>query len=289
MIDKLEFDLPREMKVSELSLRGLAGGIKLEPRKLKEHRWALTPAGDNKGLYVRLWHRYNDCFYKIITRPSAFDRHHEYLDYLRIFFTEGQLRFAKITRMDFAVDYERTFDDFIAGVDLLNKQNWTGFRGKNGNLESLWAGGNDEKILCYDKRLQLAAMRKLSPSSEQERQPRSRIEIQRKGRGLPAVGIMELPTLAEPTPIRPFRHVRTFQMQILPLASRAPKADVVKHTELRVLTKTMGFSCARRYLNQDRHFARNYGKFFTREPDKWQPDDHLHWNLMVYFTERQTA
>jgi hypothetical protein len=265
-IDKLSFALDPPVSRQQLTLRSNRSNIPLKPIKLRDQRWYLQ-AGD--GWYFKIRYFNSDTVFDVITRPAFFPLYSAYLENLCQLLTVKELKAARITRLDFTVDYLTPFAKFMRGLDIAHKRARVEHIDKGSVRTGFRVGSQPETILVYDRAFKAGL-----------EQPSTRLEIQLTGTKLPARSFRELSACRE-LDYRPFRSVKLYNVSLAEPSLLNP-IERSRHAELSVLLEREGYFSARKKLDEAGQFNRHYLPLMNRTRWTQTPDQALHEHLSAF-------
>lgn len=272
-IDKLNGILRTPLKLTDLEKRGDKTGYMVKISPLRDRKPYFQVGDKNWGWRFQVPFPGTSEITKMVSRPSAFSTFREYYDTLSQVLTEEQIQNLSISRLDLTVDFEIPFKSLIGNIDIAHKQFRTEYRNKGSKRLNMLIGVGREKILIYDKELE-------SGSSS----PWSRIELQLSGKNLPTRGLYSLPNQLLPALSSGaiFKAVILQNVELMPFEGLGVSSRE-KHKELEVMLKREGYYEARKKLDENSNFQRDYGRFIKISKWKTQPADILKRNLAGYF------
>jgi hypothetical protein len=204
-----------------------------------------------------------------MSRPAVFPVFSDYLENVCRLLTVKELQTARITRLDFAVDYKAPFGRILRGLDISNKRVRIEFLDEGSKRTGLKVGKRPETIVVYDKSLRMGLD-----------QPLTRLEIQLTGRKLPARSFRELTTCKEED-YCPFQSVKLYEVGLAEPSLLNP-IERLRHSELSVLLNREGYLSARRKLDEQGQFSRHYLPLMNRKPWTQAPDQVLQKHLSAF-------
>ena len=273
IIDKLSFQLPVPLSRSSLFAHLTKLNIPYFVKRLRDHRWYLQIGAEQRGTYIYLGHPDNAFLSKVVTNPGSYDDFAIYQDEIQLIFGVEMLNGAKISRIDLSVDLEVPLAKVLAGMDVkykkANSEFATEFNGRTG----LRLGANSEKIVVYDKGLELGQSALIT-----------RIECQLSGKKLPIRYFGEFGHLPERlSVVRPMENITLNDIRVDELDSNATKIQKERKHELATLIRHEGLVLAKIKLNSNNNFHRDYLPFLTIIPWKERPADILAKGVSSYF------
>ena len=256
LIDKLILRPDCLFAVDEVKLNLKGTLLGLSPKKLKDRKWYLMVGPESLGCYIKTGFVEPFLVQQVITNPSRFDGLAKYLEFLRQCFGPAFEKKATVQRIDLTVDYQTDLKTLLASLDIQQKQRGLGYSSDLGTRTGLQVGKGSEVIVVYDKAL-----------LEGEEGPRSRVEVQLKGKKLPIKKLGEidrLPALIAAAGIG--KNIQlghaTFPEQEILLTPQ----QVERRSELLTLIKHEGLFAARKKLGNSRNFDRDYRIFLRLMP-----------------------
>ncbi len=272
LIDKLTFDLgspiPREEFISRIN----ASGLKHQIKKLRDRRWYIQVGTSEVGIYGALSHYQSQHVLKLVTRPSAFAHYDEYKQRLTQILLPEEILQLRVTRLDVALDYPLDLQTTLSGLDYVHKQSKVTYQDRGGHRTGICVGTGNEKIVVYDK----AA--KANQDSDL-----TRIELQLSGTKLPARSLEGIETAILSEEWNPFKAIALNTVKITPLPNTLSTTQQERLQNLDSLLKREGLFSARRTLNEQGNFTRDYGSLFTAEPWPEQPAESFKKQIRTFF------
>jgi hypothetical protein len=170
----------------------------------------------------------------------------------------------RLNRVDLALDYEAPLEEVLQGLDVGQKRIRIAYLDEGATRTGMTIGKGTETIIVYDK----ARESKLA-------QPRTRIEIQLKGAKLPTRTLDELPhRLAySPRTLSYFASISISRVVVADAAKELTEAQVDRRAEVLSILKREGLLSAKRSLNVNGNFIRDYGSFIQIIPVSEQPNE----------------
>lgn len=167
-------------------------------------------------------------------------------------------------------------------VRILYKQISSAYQARAGRQTGRTVGKGDSQISIYDKDFERFRKRKVRHHNGSG----TRIEVRLKGKQRPVEHLFEIPKLLEPNGqgqmFSPFRHLRLNEIRFYSINDFSEKSDVIRHTQLKTLVTHIGYDEARKRLNQNKNFRRDYGLYFEESPLPIDLDELLHESLRNY-------
>lgn len=193
---------------------------------------------------------------QIITNPRHFASFNEFSYYMTLIFGPLVWTFP-VSRLDSAIDLHYPFDQVVCWIDVAFKQKIGNFtESKSARLTSLTFGGGEHVVKAYCNELRTNKKKDIRPNNS------TRLEallIRRQIPGNRALG--QVCTHIQSETFDPFRQVRmtpqTFNLRF------ESYDDVLRAQQLQIISINCGFGVAKRRLNQNRNFSRDFGKYIV--------------------------
>jgi len=274
-IDKLTFALPSPVSVAEIYHKLSTQSIACVKVKLRDHKWYIRVGDSDSGTFVHLGQFDSQWTSKIVTRPSAFSDFASYQAHLNTSFGGNLMDQAKIVRCDFAVDYDTTLVSLLRGLDVANKQVVTQFTAKGSEKTGVMIGKGSEKVVVYDK------SRDLNSAI-----PCTRIEVQLTGAKVPSLTLNELKTKTSAGKVKTgFENLSLHDVDLIEAITIPREQDQERRRQLDLVLSREGLLSARKTLDVNGNFQRNYGSLMTLHPWEPQPHEVLTNELKQYFSD----
>jgi hypothetical protein len=218
---------------------------------------------------------------RLYTNPSKLHDFNTYYLMLRCLLSIDDVKYARISRIDFAVDYCASLPAVIAGTHVRFKRCAAKYSSKSGAGTGIELGKMPSLVAIYDKRHKL----KLADGPDL-----TRIEVRLKGPYVPMKHLPELPKLRARLPstwkrFDPFGHISLKKVSLKDFCGLDCTATQARrYGQLEVMLKIHGYSAAKQHLNENKNFARDYLPF--TENEAWpfaQPTDVLRKHLVEFF------
>lgn len=205
-------------------------------------------------------------FNRIILNPSKASHYFKVESILLQLFGPSILN-SQIYRIDLSVDIYKPYEEVIQGLDIQNKSAKSEYLDKTART-GIMVGTDNDKIIVYDK------------SKEQKTDEHwTRIERQLTASKVPVKTLMQLrDALPEILELNLLGIVTLNDIKLI-----EPTIPDEKYYELKALIKHQGLFLARKKLNKNNNFKRDYGKFFSLTPYQYQPSDYLESGLTTFF------
>ena len=254
---------------------GSSAGLAQKSVKLRDNRWYVQVGDDSIGWYFKAPYNQNTDISKMITRPSAFQSFEKYLNTLSQILTGNELKNIKITRLDITVDYFETLENVLQSLNVINKQVEVEYMEKASRRTGMMIGKGSEIIVVYDK-----------ADRSNRSDPLTRIELQIAGKKLPTRDIFKLKEslLAD----KGKSHFNTLTLNHITLDKPhdvESKAVHDRFKEFETLLKHDGYLSARKKLNENGNFKRDYGAFFILDPWDNQPEKVFNQSMESFFND----
>ncbi len=259
-IDKVSGEFQTLLGRKEIEERMARKSIAFSVTRLKSRNWYLQIGHRDFGLFFELGHKGSERIKAIVSRPSAFISFSAYQDYLADILSSSELASLRVTRLDVAIDYEMAFSEFIQGFEVRNKQVRTAYTDEGPGRTGILFGRGTEKIQVYDKALESGLTESLS-----------RLELQLAGSHLPTQKFTELSTALVGPLWQPFDAISISKVRVLEPSEIWSQSQRERMAELSVLLRREGYSSARRALNGQGNFERDYLPFLEVQPWSEQP------------------
>lgn len=258
-IDKADAFLHQAVNIEEVKRRAEELGLPYFYERIGKHQntHALRIGDrDNYHVYLELYRIDSPYSRKLLTNPRHFPSIVEYSNFIVHLFGLSQFECLTPYRLDFYVDLDMSFEELKKMLRIKYKQINRHNSNRGYNLNYLLFGGSHEKIAIYDKSDQLR-----NKSIEPERDI-TRIEIRLTSKALPVTGISQLTSLASygrhGRLFEPFNRVSLEPVTLADINNIKNRKDLIKLVKLQTLMDAEGFDYARRFLNQNGNFRRDY-------------------------------
>ncbi|MGZ3743829.1 MAG: hypothetical protein ACXWRA_08260 [Pseudobdellovibrionaceae bacterium] len=269
LIDKLSGSFSLNVPWQPIREKLQDNKIAFKKTRLKD-RCFYIQIGIKTGTFLRLAN-FDQEIAGLISNPSNFESYQDYRNHLISIFPEDLLSDFKIQRMDLAVDYEVTFSKVLGSLDVSRKKAQFEFVSTSGQLTGIRIGKGFDKISAYDKQIESNV-----PS------PRSRIERQISGKKLPTHSLERLPTILTDSSFIPFSDVKLWETLFKDSNLLTPQQRS-RQNELKVLIKNNGLLQARKKLNTNDNFKRDYGHLMQLNLWHEQPDEVFRKSIKTFF------
>ncbi|MCB0404711.1 MAG: hypothetical protein KDD51_07975 [Bdellovibrionales bacterium] len=207
---------------------------------------------------------------KILARPCRFKSLQKFIQVLTDFFGES-IGSARIRRIDFAIDLTQSLEDLYWKVDFCRKQLVTGYSSRCGQPTGITAGAGTEVQKLYDR------FKKTKGQDDHRR-----IEVCLTKKKIPAATLAELVGYdPKRIAITVFLNIRFFSISIT--SRDLTKARYRRQIEIKTLIDNIGYTDARRRLNRNRNFHRDYANLLKITPELIQPQDLLASSLNAFW------
>lgn len=256
-VDKLELLLTEALPTELILERSRRLGLTVAQTYLKErtpflkisdgdHYILLKPGIDRKHIV------------KMISNPNRFNGWGPYMDFIENVLGPYTVESGILNRLDLNLDFSCTFADLIQSIDVKNKRSALSFKDESGERTGVIIGKGNENIEIYDKTKQA----KLDT-------PCARIEIRLGGKKLPTRQITHLPLLLQSRDL--FAPLEGVNLHFTNNALVESKAD--RLIEFQSLLKREGFYAAKKSMNKERNFDRNFSgliqiKYWDTQPSQ---------------------
>lgn len=271
IIDKLILRLQSPISEATIAKRLKARSVEHRKMRHKDLRWCYEIQPE-VGTYLRIWTGENPVIFEVVTKPASFDSFESFRAHITDILEESDLETATITRIDLAVDYPTSLDRVLQGFDFTRKQAQFQFLDKGAKRTGIRIGKGMEKIQIYDK-----SLKSNSPK------PMTRIEIQMGGSKLPAKKLNNLEQALRSPLNNPFDLITLSDIRTVSPANLSD-SKIKKLTELEHVVKREGYFSARRLLNKNGNFERDYFPLLTKTAWSSQPKDYFTEQIGNFFT-----
>lgn len=250
-IDKLNAIFTQPLRIEDIHEHCLLFACFVTQRYLKDRNLYLEISHGDQYIHLRLT---RDRAYAVnmLTNPNRFGSWEVYLEFIQNILTPTVIQSAQISRLDLNLDFACSFQDLIQSVDVKNKKWGAHFVDQAGERTGLILGKGAETIEIYDK------SRKSNLPT-----PQTRLELRLSGRKLPTHKISEVPRVVKQTPL--FKGVEGSSLTIS--SEGVTDAQASRLNEFKLILKREGLHVAKKSMNQDRNFERNFAKLI--EIKKW--------------------
>ncbi|MBX3041119.1 MAG: hypothetical protein KF789_10475 [Bdellovibrionaceae bacterium] len=272
-VDKLEALFPAPLSAPEVVQRARDLGFCLETTFLKERAPFLKVSkGEEYVLLKYSWDK--QTLGRLVSNPNRFRTWGAYRDFLSRLLTPTGLESAKISRLDLNLDFSCPFPDLIRSLHIKNKRAGVQFTDDSGERTGINIGKAAEVIQIYDKARQAA----LSAH-------RSRIELRMRGHKLPTFKIASIPSAIQTQNF--FETVEGLEVTIL--GSKVTETQKQRIAEFQTILNRDGFYFAKKALNKDRNFERDFGKIVMVRPWSTQPSSLFKEQIKSFFKNDMRA
>ena len=258
MIDKLDGHLRLPVLHEDLQRRAAAVGLTPRKTKLRGGGWYFEIGQGDRILHFRLGRPDNPLSSGLLSRPSAFETLAAYHTFLRQLLRDDELDELQISRLDIAIDYEIPLSSLLRGLDVTHKFARASYDDLGALRTGMLIGRGPEKILVYDKAYESGL-----PS------PLTRIEIQLSGKKLPTRSYRNLAETLKTW--SPFRAIHLHEVELA--SNFLSEAQQERRNQLHYLMERDGLLAARRVLNQNQNFDRDFSPLMALTPWSEQPSD----------------
>lgn len=269
-VDTISLTFSAGPKVSDLIQRAEVLGMRVReggrgPNIGGRKPWLeVMHGGRSLHIYVELAYPGIRWFKKVTVTASRFPTFKDLYVTLRLLF-DPHLEFATVTRIDFAVDLLAPINEVIGRTWVSYKRHRDLRLTAGSNASGIYIGKAPSQIKFYDKAKwdpEWAA--NYRADGEEETPAVTRIEASLTGNRIPIEFLYELPGIFSDADNRfdPFENINLFdEVDIVPETSVRERRELVRYVELRTLLNFCGLHFARKHLNQNRNFLRDYNKF----------------------------
>lgn len=275
LLDKLEIFLPSPVSPTWIREKCFKEGFQVSERYKSDKKLYLTVTVESQKISCLIGHPNNQEIKKIILNPSHCESYsHTEMNLLRLF--GPSVLTAKVYRIDFTVDIFKDYSQVLKGLNVKHKVSNIEYIG--GSIRTgLLVGANNDKIIIYNK-----AVREKSsnPWTRIERQISSSKKIKE------IIGIKNLGELRdkwdEILAFNPLSIVTLNNIEFIN-SDNLDNQHKDRLNEAKALIKHEGYFLARKKLNANRNFERDYGRFFALTPVNIQPYKIFNHDITNYF------
>lgn len=286
-LDKVNFFPHKKLNVSEL--------IQFWDSKKLKYSLFVSKNGSSSGYEVsgiRFIYSKHDTkeFSFIVSNPSDYPSYKIFLEALVNSIPSDFYNKMKVSRVDIAFDlFGIPMPELLRGMDIPRKQYYRFNDYKSGKIQSISFGVNASQVKVYNKREQVDKLKDKSKYSQVTDNDWVRFEIVVKRKSLPTKDISRLKEGLLSLSYNPFRGIKYERIKFKRYAFKTTRQllrQERKLTELKVLTSTLGFTFAKRYISKRDNFGRNYEKYCLV---KYAIDfgQVYHDELNLYFSEEK--
>lgn len=255
LIDKLVLKFEHEVSLQDCIAKARKHSCEVQGKYLRDKKYYVSFESKEGAVFrAHLRFRDNDCFDTITINPSHFQLLLDLEIFVDLFFP-SMLSKAVISRIDFSVDIFDDFNKVIRGVDFTWKSARTEFT-NNRSFTGLMVGKGNDKVIVYDKMVESNVVH-----------PWTRIERQLSGRKVPVRKYRELRGYLEgAAAVDIFSGITLSYVEFCrPSCSMSLLQEEMFH-DLKSLVIHSGIFQARKKLNKNKNFKRDYSKFFLLIP-----------------------
>lgn len=230
----------------------------------------------DSGFYFGLPSWGSQMVFRLITRPSAFESFNKFYDRLMQVFRADEIEQLRIVRLDLALDYTLPFGDLLQRFDFTRKQARIAYQDEGGSRTGITIGRGSEKIVVYDKARESG-----------QNGPITRIEIQMTGAKLPTRSLESLQETLVVSKWNPFEHISLNDIVVSSTQSLPTENQRLKAARLSAILSREGFFAAKRVLNEQGNFGRDFGMLMSVKPWVIQPAKAFKERIADFFNSKQ--
>jgi hypothetical protein len=281
MIDKLDIRLFDNISIQTIKKRAKELDLVYEIKRIGVRKeWCISVELEkNKAVYFPLAYQSSKYTNRLYSNPSKFFLFIPYHNFLEDLIGQKAIDNSNITRLDFSVDLKLSFEDIVKGVSIAYKRNAKLHIDQGSINEGIYFGKGDEVIVIYNKAKKLG-------KAYTGTTPLTRIEIRLKGSKLPIELMNEVPTLfgnIHSGLYNPFERIGISEYSFPPIDSLKTFKEAYRLGELEVLAREMSFQVARKRLNKNKNFKRDYGKLYKCKGIPIELSEPFKENILSFF------
>lgn len=271
LIDKLILSFDTDFDLSVMIKLGKELGYKINGKYLRDKRFYIFFENHcGQSVQAHLIHRDKESFNTITVNPSKFKSLSKLNLFLYSLF-QSHLCNSLIKRIDFSINIYDEFCNVIQGLDFALKSAKTEYSDKKSFTGIIIGKGND-KIIAYNKQIESKTCF-----------PWTRVERQLSGNKTPINKYFELEGyLQQLTTQNCLSVVQLNHIEFSRPTVRLTHVQEEQFSDLKSLVSHSGLYQARKKLNINRTFKRDYSKYFLLIPHKHQPNEILKDSMKIY-------
>lgn len=266
-VDKLEAYFTETINLQCVVARSIELGYKVEQVRLRERTPFTKISREDQFIHLRPSVD-RSCASSMITNPNRFGTWSSFLEFIRILFGPSAIETARITRLDLNLDFACSLPELLRSIDIKNKRWGAQFLERSGARTGMIVGKGDESVEIYDK----------TKESNLET-PLSRLELRLRGRKLPTRSITEVPDQVLRTKLLNGLEGVSVTFRSKPITD----CQVTKLNAFKMILNRDGIHFAKRALNQDRNFDRNFNKLVEIKQWTEQPTQIFQKSIDFFF------
>ncbi len=271
IIDKIILRFSRPISINRIKARATEFGYPFKSTRLNGGYWHLQVGSPGSYFYFDLINYPQELTTKIITNPSNFTSFDNYLKQVTLLI-EREVFDARLQRIDFAVDYPVSLNELIHGLDVGFKRTAIEFNSESGKETGIRLGKGSEKIIVYDK----GEEQGLDVS-------RTRIETQLTGAKIKGRTLFHVPHFSIRDDL--LSNVVLNEVDFVNPDEFLVPIQRKRKDELATLIKNGGYLRARKFLNKNGNFERDYQPLISSTVWKNQPNDILKRDMKMFMGE----
>lgn len=284
--DKMTMGFVFHIPISFLKERGESLGWTVKSHRLGSSKtWGvkfIDPKG--RGFTFRLFHRDSSASKIMSAKLSSFESFSDFASTLIALVGRNDFEVARLLALELKLDFEMEFIRLAQSINVLFKQMLRTNIQRGCELTGLNYGRGEDIFSLYDKRKELLQKHGMELDHDL-----SRLEARLSGKALSSVieYVRDLPRLLrcdEEGPLfRPFGRLLFRDVELVAESELASREDLIKWGQLKGLFNCVGFDGAKRFLNEHKHFKRDYGHLYREAPVDLDLDLILHQGLREFF------
>lgn len=269
-LDKVECYHPTGLNLQTIKRKCEELGLSYHSKRLADKKLYLEISKNEKQIHFFLGHPHNQILRKIFFNPSGYKSVNEMMSFLEEIFDNEMLELV-ITRIDFTLDLCVSYQEILKGLDIKHKRSNSEYS-RNSVRSGIVIGGMNDKIKIYDKAAQL---RLKTPLTRIERQIRKPVLFVRSVKDLSN-------SLEKILNFKPFDVINLNHIDFEEGQCRTQE-QLNKMSELKALIDHEGYFLAKKKLNQNDNFQRDFGKFFKLTEFSRSANDQFQEDIITYF------
>lgn len=255
-VDKLNGYLTHPAPLSEININ--AFGEKCEKKYLKDRKPYLCFSNESDVIHLRLSQDQSHVV-GYVTNPNRFGSWKRFEESLEKIIGREALLTSQVSRIDLNLDFNCHFIDLVKSIDLRGKRKSISYIDDSGCRTGMNIGKGVETVVLYDK----------AKESGDTSKPFSRLELRLNGTKLPTRNIAEIPKKL--TQSIYFRNLIGVDVAVANCKPGSPLYEKVN--SFISVWQREGYFAAKKTLNLQRNFNRDFNKFLTVDMWTKQPSE----------------
>ncbi len=270
-IDKLNARFANPIETVSLMRNAREIGLNIKQEYLRDRTPYLKVGTDDRFLHFKL-SLDRSHITKMISNPNRFETWQEYYECILALLTSEHIQKINLSRLDLNLDFAVPFLELIQSIDLKNKKCAVSFNDESGDRTGLLIGKGCETIEIYDK----AKKNKLASDY-------TRLELRLSGSKVPSQNLDELPRIIQESNF--FETIQGFNVTFL--TNEHSESQLSRLNEFKNILMREGLHLARKTMDRDRNFERNFKGLIEIKPWGLQPNLLFKNTIRRFFNEKK--